>query len=690
MTPERWHQVDRIFDAALDLSPGERESFVRGACAGDDELAAEVLSLLQSHDESGGYIEALSLREISELFPEEKDQAGRMIGPYRILQRVAEGGMGVVYRARREDGEYDQEVAIKLISTGRLNDEVARRFRQERQILARLIHPNITRLLDGGRTEEGWPYLVMEFVDGTPITEYCDRHKLSITDRLKLFREVCLAVQHAHHNLVIHRDLKPGNIFVNSTGEVKLLDFGIARMLDPEDTQTSMGPNTTTMVMTPEYASPEQVSGEPVTTASDVYALGVVFYQLLTGRPPYQFRKRSLAEFVRVICQEEPVLPSEINFYREGKSIAEVREGAIPKLRSRLRGDLDSIAMAALRKNPRQRYQSAELFAEEIRRHLERKAVLARKATWFYRAGKFIRRNRAGVAVLMILALSLAGGYVSTLRQARIAEDRARTNRRLAYAGQMHRAAQAWRIANIEELDELLVQALPRPGEEDLRGFEWHYFQRLRRRNGELKTFRYGAEVWAVACSPDNRRSAIGTDDGLVRLVDIDSGDEIRVFRGHTGHVIDLAFSPDGRQLISGSGDRQALIWDVASGRLAFALKGHANWVTSVGFASDGRSAVTGSRDGTIRFWDAHTGREMLRLDGRASWVTDISVSPDGKRLATGGDDGLLRLWDIENRQEVVAFFGHDDVIGRISFSHDGRMILSASFDGIIRLWRAD
>ena len=683
MTPERWQQIDRIFDAVLDQPSSERESFVRYACAGDDDLRDEVLSLLKSHDESGDYISTPPLQEISELFPDENenDHSGRMIGPYRILARVAEGGMGVVYRAKRADGEYDQEVAVKLISTAHFSDEVMQRFRRERQILARLIHPNITRLLDGGRTDEGRPYLVMEYVEGTPITEYCDRHRLSITHRLRLFRKACLAVQHAHQNLIVHRDLKPGNIFVTSDGTVKLLDFGIAKILDTEIPPPESGPNTTTMIMTPEYASPEQVCGEPITTASDVYCLGVVLYQLLTGRPPYEFRNRSLAEIVRVVCEQEPALPSQVNFESQAKSIAEVREGTVEKLRARLRGDPDSIVMAALQKDPRQRYQSAELFAEEIRRHLEGKAVFARKATWFYRAGKFVSRNRAGVLAVIVLSLSILGGFLSTLRQARISEESARVNRRLAYAGQMHQAAQAWQIANIAQLDDLLDRTTPQPGEQDLRGFEWHHFWGLRNRNGELRTINHTAEVWAVACSPDNRLLAIGTDDGLVKLIDAGTGRELNVLKGHNGHVIDLAFSPDGRQLVSAGGDRQALIWDIATGRQSISLNGHTNWVTTVAFTPDGKSVVTGSRDGTVRFWDVRTGREILSLDDRMSWVSSVAVSPDGRSLATTYADSMnIQLRDLRTRR-IKARFEGISLIASVQFSSDGQTLYAAGRD---------
>lgn len=681
MTPDRWQLIDRIFDGALDRQPGERESYVRQACGEDRDLYEEVMSLLGSHDRSDGYIEAPPLSAIVDLFPDVKDGnlSGNMLGPYRLESQIARGGMGIVYRARRADGEYDQDVAIKLISAVYVSDEVMSRFRQERQILARLIHPNITRLLDGGRTESGWPYLVMEYVEGIPITDYCDQRNLTITERLKLFRTVCLAVQHAHQNLVVHRDLKPENILVTADGAVKLLDFGIAKILDADGSVSTKGP--ATLMMTPEFASPEQVRGGQITTASDVYCLGMVLYRLLTGRQPYSFKTRSLVEIVRVVASEEPALPSAVVSGEDGDSIAAVREGTVEKLRNRLRGDVDSIVMAALQKDPGERYQSAELFAEEIRRHLEGKGVQARKATWLYRTGKFVQRNRSAALAALILVMSLLGGYLSTLRQARIAEASASENLRLAYAGQMHQAAQAWELANISQLDDLLERTKPRPGEEDLRGFEWHYFDGVRRNNGEVRKIDHTTEVWAVASSPDGRLMAMGTDDGLIKLIELSTGRQVSVLKVHTGHVIDLAFSPDGRRLISGGGDRRALVWDVPSGKLYLTLVGHTNWVTAVAFTTDGRTAVTGSRDGTVRFRDLLTGTEKSNLDGRTSWVHGIALSPDGKTMATAhAARPNILLWDLGSGR-IRARYEKGSLISSLAFSRDGRLLYAAGRD---------
>ncbi len=307
MNQERWKQVREVLDKAINVSPAELPAFLDRACPEDPELRAEVESLLQSHLEAGtGFLEGAPIDLNAHPTPESKPRVGRRVGVYQILEQIGEGGMGEVYRAIRADGQYDKEVAIKFVRAGLDSTSVVERFRHERQVLASLDHPNIARLFDGGTTEDGIPYLVMELIEGTPIDEYCDANQLSVTERLRLFLQVCSAIQYAHQRLVIHRDIKPGNILVTKDGVPKLLDFGIAKILDPAATSKA----TLINPMTPEYASPEQVRGETITTATDVYSLGVVLYQLLTGRSPYPRDTRAPHEFARAICEHEPERPS--------------------------------------------------------------------------------------------------------------------------------------------------------------------------------------------------------------------------------------------------------------------------------------------------------------------------------------------------------------------------------------------
>src|SRR6267143_2250679 len=303
---EKRQQINELFNSALERSPGEREPFLRQACGNDEALYAEVESLLSHYDQC--FLEGCPGSEILS-FPSD-DMVGRQIGAYRLIQECGHGGMAVVYLAERADREYRKRVAVKMVKPWANNDEILRRFRNERQTLAALDHPNIVKLLDGGSTEEGLPYLIMDYVEGVRIDEYCDAHRLSIAERLQLFRIVCLAVQYAHETLVIHRDLKPGNILISKEGVARLLDFGIAKVLNPQWSPDVPLTRTDWRPMTPEYASPEQVRGKPATNATDIYSLGVLLYELLTGHRPYRVRSDSPLEIERSVCEEEPERPS--------------------------------------------------------------------------------------------------------------------------------------------------------------------------------------------------------------------------------------------------------------------------------------------------------------------------------------------------------------------------------------------
>ncbi len=417
MTPERWQQVKGIFQEALDQETGRCAEFLDEACGDDAELRREVESLLLADNGATNPLDKAISQIASTLIPMEQGSTmlGRRIGVYRVTGLIGQGGMGAVYRAARDDHQYDKEVAIKLVKGGLGPDFALQRFRRERQILARLEHPNIARLLDGGTTDEGWPYLVMEKIDGQTISEYCEIHSLSIRQRLELFRFVCAAVQYAHQNLIIHRDIKPSNILVANDGVPKLLDFGIAKLLDPEHTLNTAdndpGQTATAMrVMTPAYASPEQARGEPVTTSTDIYSLGIVLYELLTNQRPYQIKGNSFLEIERAICSTEPEKPS--------AAVRQNSTGQI-KLSRQLAGDLDNIILMALRKEPERRYGSVEQFSEDIRRHLDGLPVNARQDTVRYRTSKFVRRHLWGVLASTLIALLLIAGAAFSTYQAR-------------------------------------------------------------------------------------------------------------------------------------------------------------------------------------------------------------------------------------------------------------------------------
>lgn len=415
MTPERWKRVEALFERALELEADQRPVFLQNNCNGDEELRREVQSLLDSHGRAGSFIDQPSLFIAANEIDgnEAAISSGELVGSYRVVQEIGRGGMGAVYLAERADEQYRKRVAIKLVKRGMDTDSVLRHFRNERQILANFDHPNIARLLDGGTARNGLPYFVMEHVEGLPIDAYCETRALPLTERLELFREVCAAVTYAHHHAVIHRDIKPSNILVTKDGVPKLLDFGIAKILQPGSVVEASATITGLRLLTPDYASPEQVQGKPVTTATDVYSLGVVLYQLLTGQKPYRLKTGTAEEISRAITEQEPARPSTAVAKAAGSSKSQIPN---PKL---LRGDLDNIVLKALRKEPERRYQSVEQFSGDIRRYLEARPVRARKDTIHYRIAKFVRRNRVATAAAMLVFLSLVGGIIATTWEAR-------------------------------------------------------------------------------------------------------------------------------------------------------------------------------------------------------------------------------------------------------------------------------
>ena len=405
--------MQALFLEARAVPAAARDAHLAAACADTPTLIDEVRRLLDA-DERIGVLDALGARLPA--LDDVLDDAPATIGAYRIVRELGRGGMGVVYLAERDDGQFQHRVAIKLIDTTDPGDPLHRRFLAERRILAGLQHPNIARLLDGGVTERGRPYLVMEYVDGVPITEYCDTHELGVRERLRLFGEVCAAVQHAHRNLVIHRDLKPGNILVTADGRVHLLDFGIAKLLEPGDTAPSQVTRIE-RVLTPGYASPEQVRGDTLTTASDIYALGTLLFELLAGSRPFDAHTDSTAGLLEAICQRDPGRPS-------------ARTG---RWRRQIEGDLDSIVAMALRKEPHRRYASADLLREDVERHLNGFPVFAHRGSRRYRFDKFVRRHRAEFVAAVVVVVSLIAGMAAALTQARAAEH-ARIQAELALA----------------------------------------------------------------------------------------------------------------------------------------------------------------------------------------------------------------------------------------------------------------
>ena len=441
MKPERWERLKELFVEAQSLDGVERERFLDGVSTDAPDLRAELESLLAAEQDAGRFLEASAAEDLlRDLQTPAPSPLGRRFGPYRVISEIGRGGMGVVYRAARADDAFHKEVALKLLHTDLESDFFAERFRRERQILASLEHPNIARLLDGGADDSGRPYCVLELIDGEHIDVYCREHGLDVAARLELVRTACSAVALAHSRLVVHCDLKPANVLVTADGTLKLLDFGIAKLLAPEGGAPATAGTATGWWMTPEYASPEQVRGEPVTTATDVYALGVMLYELLTGHKPYDLGARSPEEVVRAICEQEAVRPSLAVLRSPSVGAAEpmapespagLPEANVRRLSRRLEGDLDTIVLRALAKDPMRRYHSVVDLSEDLRRHLGGLPIRARPDRFGYRARKFIGRHRAAVAATVLALASLCGGLVATVHQAHVArEQRAAADRR--------------------------------------------------------------------------------------------------------------------------------------------------------------------------------------------------------------------------------------------------------------------
>jgi len=728
MDPDRWEQIERLYHAALEHEPDARGAFLVRACGGDEEMRREVASLL---DHDGGpviFFEAPMLEfaaqlqaegPSAELFdplaplsngltsPESKSPPAPpvFIGDHRILRKLGEGGMGVVYEAEQQNPR--RHVALKVIRGGRLVDEYqVKLFQREAQALARLKHPGIAAIYEAGHTDEGQHYFVMELAPGVPLLDYVKggrptgrRAPNGVKQRLELFLKICEAISYAHQRGVIHRDLKPANILVadesegQSLGgsivsrvELKVLDFGLARIIDEEGAGASGLSHAGQVRGTLPYMSPEQVSGDPgkIDVRTDVYALGVILYELLTERLPYEFEHATAPQAIRIICEESPKPPSRMWSESHDRDSGKAE---------RIDQDVETIVLKALEKEPERRYQSVAEMAEDVRRYLTNQPIQARPPSALNQFRKLVARHKTPFAFLAtVLTLLLGFAVTMAALSARIARERDKasqqelSNRRLLYAAHMNLAMQAWEAADIERMRELVESHIPKPGEEDMRGFEWYYLWRLYHR--ELMTLKgHGDSVLSVAFSPDGKRLATGSHDRTAKLWDAATGQELTTLKGHGITVTSVAFSPDGKRLATGSLDRTARLWDAATGQELIILKGHGDSVLSVAFSPDGKRLATGSADRTVRLWDAATGRELATFKGHEDRVPSVAFSPDGKRLATGSRDRTVRLWDVATGRELATLKGHAEGVLSASFSPDGKRLATGSWDHTIKLW---
>ena len=715
MKNNRWHEIERIFDETVDLPEADRAAFIAQACDGDQTLQREVESLLAAHQQAKGFLVASAaklppVQTLSQLVT-----AAQRIGPYQLLREIAQGGMGTVWLAARADEQYQQQVAIKLLKTESHNPDIAQRLRHERQILADLNHPNIARLLDGGTTDSGQPYLVMEYIEGVPIDAYCQQQQLSLRVRLQLFRQVCAAVQYAHQHLIIHRDLKPANILVTADGTPKLLDFGIAKLLQPDlsqsyQTQAGQTP------MTPAYASPEQVRSEKLTTTSDVYSLGVVLYELLAGRSPYQLTTNTFGELAKAICEQEPTRPSQSAKSEVGnqKSEGKRKFAFQPTTDHRppttaLRGDLDSIVLMALRKEPTARYSSVEQFSADIQRYLDGLPTLARKGTFTYRAVKYIRRYKVPVAAAVLILLSLLSGMGATSRQAQIARaeqfkaeaQRIRAEQALAVADeQRRRAEQALAAVEAERAraEHALTTAEQRRQQADAARTE------ANQQRAAAETQRLAAEAERNVAQTQRQL----TDEQRQRAETQELSNRQLLYTSRIG-LAQQAWETSNlgrmRELLNyylpqpGAPDFRGFewnyLWKLAHDEREQKALPLAGKIKSTLFSRDGRRLFTLSYSDKasaivteIRAFDTVTWQETKLYSQPSAYASvSLQLSPDGEKLAVNLHPGEIRILSAHTGAELRTLVVPTQEAAKcMAFSPDGKTLAVGFYSGAIRL----
>ncbi|HEY6927617.1 MAG TPA: protein kinase [Steroidobacteraceae bacterium] len=693
LTSSQYLRVSQLLDESLDMTPAERDHWLAALEVSDPRAAIVLRELFDSQraSDAAGFLQEQGqlARELESATESVTGMVGKQFGAYRVLSLLGHGGMGSVWLAERTDGLFSRRVALKLVHPALVDRVMTERFVREREILASLTHPNIARLLDAGLAEDGQSYLALEYVAGTPLTTFCDDRRLSITQRLDLFRQVLRAVEYAHANLVIHRDLKPSNILVTEDSRAHLLDFGIAKLLTGQTAKETELTQIGGRALTLDYAAPEQVAGTPITTATDVYSLGVMLYELLTGERPYRLKRNTRGALEEAILHEDPLPPSRASL---SEATAAARSATRGKLVKNLRGDLDTIVLKALKKLPGERYATVNAFDADILRFLRSDLVLAQPDSVAYRASKFVRRHRVAISAAALLLLTLAGGLTATTYEAGLAAKQRDAALGAHFRLLTQTAAERVRLADVSDGMGIILEVLKHgaAGGKTYSPEALSVFQEARASDAQVLVIAGHTErVRSASFAPDGKRIVTASFDRTARVWDATTGREVMQLIGHTDALRSAAFSPDGRYVVTAALDKTARIWDARTGQQLLQLNGHTEGVRSAEFSPDGSRVVTSSYDLTARIWDAAAGQQLQQLTGHSGPVVWASFSPDGGRVLTASQDRTARIWDAATGKQLVLLNGHTGQLTSAAFSPDGRRVVTASYDKTARIWDA-
>lgn len=725
LSSEKWNRVYDAFHRAMQLPKAERLKFTREVFDGDRIEVEHLHRLLQlAENESEGRLAGPAAVTVRQLIVDSKDAPvandsqetilpRSEIGAYRIVTHLGTGGMGEVYLAERKE-DFDQQVALKLLRSDRkANRTVFRRFELERELLSQLRHENIAQLLDGGKTSSGIPYFAMEYVDGKPITSYCRDHRLSLHDRIRLFQSVCRAVAHAHHFGVVHRDLKPANILVTPSGVPKLLDFGIARLTEDEAFRRDMtitdGNQTP---FTPAYASPEQFKGEPTQVASDIYSLGVVLYELLTGVRPFDTENLSAHEIARLVCEHEPTKPSSAVSRVHETQRATLAEPS-SRLKRRLLGDLDQIVLKMLRSNYLDRYSSVEAVHSDLHNYFEGHPVIARRGTTRYFLGKFLRRNAVFVSAAVLVMMAVVGGLIATSVALHRANEFAVENRELLYRAELANAQTAISEGQLASAFQILSRHIPNGHSTDLRGFEWYHL--WRQCIEQVDSFRFpdiGGEILSLRGDPPElictsasniprvTWSKLSFQSGVPSKSDFIDFEKKGRFQHHVYWEevpgIACAFDAGLAAHFQTEPMTTLALADIETGEVLdtldygqFAMTDRSMRPGPIAFSPDATLVACRLEGGVVLIFRVSEDRKLefvhrIDQDSKGGW--QITFSPDGSRFAATSNDQTIRIWDTDRFEELLCI-RHPGLPYCMCWTPDGtRLISGAESDGI-KIW---